>query len=176
MHASFRSCARSSSKAILGSLLMCVPLLLAQNTTAPVDPKKDLPDAPMPVTSASPSPGDPSFRPSALPPSFDTNRTQGESFRGMSAAIERPTFNRNALAPEKSRFIGKDMKGAGRSPVNLFALDPIGGHANRTAMQSSTQWYTSHIPWAGPIMRRGLQISKAHPHLTTVIKTLKPRL
>lgn len=176
MHASFRLCARSSSKVILGSLLMCVPLLLAQNTTAPVDAKKDLPDAPMPVTSTSPSQNNLSFRQGALPPSFDTNRTQSESLRGMSAATERPPFHMNAPTSEKSRFIGKDMKGAGRSPANLFALDPISGHANHTATHSSTQWYTSHIPWAGPIVRRGLQISKAHPHLTTVIKTLKPRL
>jgi hypothetical protein len=171
MHALLRSCERSSSKITLGFLLMFAPLLSAQNTPVQAQPKKDLPDAPMPTTAIAPS-----FTRQTLPPRFDATRTQSQSRMGMSPAIGRPTFNTNALGSEKSRVDGKDMKVAGRSPVNWSGFDSTSRHANRTAAQSSTQWYTSHIPWAGPIMRQGLKISKAHPHLTTVIKTIKPRL
>jgi hypothetical protein len=176
MHASFRPCARSFSKAILGSLLMCAPLLLGQDTTVPVESNKDLPDAPMPVTTGSPTPSNPSFTRRTLPPSFDTSRTQTESWMGMSRASERPVFNTNALTLKENRPDGKDMKVAGRSLANRFTFDPVGGHAKRPATQGGNQWYTSHIPWAGSIVRRGLKISNAHPRLTTVIKTLKPRL
>src|SRR5215469_16083893 len=133
MHALFRSCARSSSKAAFGFLLICVPLLLAQNTTVPVQANKELPDAPMPVTTASPTPSNLSFARPGLPLSFDTSRSQAQSWMGMSHAIERPTFNTNALASRESRPNGKDVKIGGRSPINWFALDPVGGHANRAA-------------------------------------------
>jgi len=176
MHASFRSCARSSSKAMFGFFLMCAPLLLGQNTTVPADAKKELPDAPMPVTSTSPPQNNLSFRRGALPPSFGAGRTQGGTWMGMSPAIERPKFNMNALASEKNRPGGKDLKVPGRSIANRFSFEPIGGHANRPATHGGNEWYTSHIPLAGSIMRQGLKISKAHPHLTTVIKTIKPKL
>jgi len=172
MHGSFRSCAHSSAKAVFGFLLLCVPLLLAQNATVRVEPNKDLPDAPMPVTPASPTPS----RLSSTRPSFDMNRLQGESWMRMSNAGERPALNTRGLAPKESGPNDRDMRVAGRSPANRFTFEPIDGHANRTATHGATQWYTSHIPWAGPIVRRGLKISKAHPHITTVIKTLKPQL
>jgi hypothetical protein len=176
MHASFRPCARSSSKVIFGLLLTFAPLLVAQNTTVPTDVKKELPDAPMPVSTAVPTENKPSFTPHSLAPSFDTNRAQAQSWIGKSPSIERPSFTTKALASEVSRPGGKDVKVAGKSPVNWFALDPTAGHANRTAAHNGSQWYTNHIPLAGPIMRQGLKISKAHPHLTTVIKTIKPKL
>jgi hypothetical protein len=176
MHASFRSCARSSSKAILGSLVMWVSLSLAQNTTVPAEAKKELPDAPMQVTSSSPSQNNLSFRLGAVPPRFDTNRLQGESWMGISPASERLTFNTQALASAKSKSDGKNITIAGRSVANRFTFEPIGGHASHPATHGGNEWYTNHIPWAGPIVRRGLKISKAHPHLTTVIKTIKPKL
>jgi len=142
-----------------------------------VGQNKDLPDAPMPVTTATPTENNLSFARRTLPLSFDTNRTQAQSWIGKSPSIERPAFSTKALAFERSRpVVGKDMKVAGRTPVNWFAVDPTAGHPNRTAAHSGTQWYTSHIPWAGSIMRQGVKISKAHPHLTTVIKTIKPKL
>lgn len=171
----FRSRACSSSKIAFASLLMCAPLLLAQ-TTVQVEPNKDLPDAPMPVTAAPPAPSNLNVTRGTLAPRFDANRAQPGPWMGMSPAIGRPAFNTNALASEKSRLDGKGVKVAGRSAASRFSFDPIGGHANRTATHGGTQWYTSHIPWAGPIVRQGLKISKAHPHLTTVIKTIKPRL
>lgn len=177
MHESLRSCARSSSTAILGFLLMCVPLSVAQNSTVPAEAKKDLPDAPMPATMTPPTPSNLNAMRGTLAPRFDANRIQGESLTGTSPAIGHPAFNANALASEKSRHDGRDIKVAGRSAASRFSFEPIGGQANRSATHSGgTQWYASHIPWAGPIIRQGAKISKAHPHLTTVIKTLKPRL
>jgi hypothetical protein len=159
---------------MLGFLLMCVPLLLGQNTTVPVAANKELPDAPMPVTTAVPMQSN--LNPNTLAPRFDANRTQVRSRMGTSPTIERPAFNTNPLASKESRAGGKDAKVAGRSPATLFSFDPIGGHTNHAATHSGTQWYTNHIPMAGSIMRQGLKISKAHPHLTTVIKTFKPKL
>ena len=176
MHASFRSCARSSSKAVLGFFLMSVPLLLGQNTAAPVEADKELPDAPMPVTTAPATPSNLNLRHGALPPSFDANSTQTGSWMGKSPAVGRPALKANPLTFGENRFDAKGLKGAGKPVVNWFEFDPDRAHANRTATHGATQWYTSHIPWVGPIMRRGLKISKAHPHLTTVIKTLKPQL
>jgi hypothetical protein len=175
MHESFRSCASSSSKVVLGFLLMCVPLLLAQNATVKAEPNKDLPDAPMPVTLPSPTSSNPSFTHRSLPPSLDLSRTQVGSWPGTSSGIEHPTFETNAPGSGKSRPDGRNTKVAGKALVNRFSFDPIGGHANRAAPHEATQWYTNHIPIAGSIMRQGLKISKAHPHLTTVIKILKPR-
>ena len=177
MHRSFQSCACSSALAF-GLLLMCGLSLLAQNMRAPVESNKDLPDAPMPVTTASPTQNNRSFTRGALPPSFDADRVQAEWMRKSSAiGYDRPPFNTNALASEGSRAYRKDMKAAGgRSLANRITFDPIGEHANRTATHAGNQWYTTHIPWAGSIMKRGIKISRAHPHLTTVIKTLKPRL
>lgn len=176
MHVSFRSCVRSSSKAMFGFLLMYVPLLLGQTTTSTVGPGKELPDAPMPVTTASPTQNNLDFTNNKVPPSFDVNRTQNSLLMGTSRAIEHPAFNTNALGSKESGLGGKDTKVGGRSPAHLFSFDPIGSHPNRTVTHSGNQWYTSHIPLAGPIMRQGLKISKAHPHLTTVIKTIKPKL
>ncbi len=174
MHASFRSCASSSSIAIFGLLLMCVPLLTAQDTTVPAGSNKDLPDAPMPVTPASPSQNNLNVGREA-PPSFDMNRAQGPSWR-TSNTVGRPAFNTKVPPPRQSRFDGKDIRVAGRPKANLFSFESVDGHANRMGTHGGTPWYTSHLPWAGSIMRRGIKISKAHPHLTTVIKTLKPQL
>lgn len=176
MHASFRSYARSSSKAMLAFLLICVPLLLGQNTTAPVDANKELPDAPTPVTTGFPTQGNLTVTHSTLAPRFDANRTQIRSWMGTSSTIERPAFNTNTLASKESKAGGKDAKVAGRSPAKVFSFDPIGGHTNHATTHSGTQWYTSHVPLAGSIMRQGVKISKAHPHLTIVIKTFKPKL
>ena len=175
MHESFRSCASSSSKVVLGFMLMCVPFLLAQNATVKAEPNKDLPDAPMPVAPTSATSSNPSFTHPALPPSFDLSRSQVGSWTGTSSGIEHPTFNTSAQGSAKIRPDGRNTKIAGKFPVNRFSFDPIGGHANRMAPHEATQWYTNHIPLAGSIMRQGLKISKAHPHLTTVIKILKPR-
>jgi hypothetical protein len=176
MHASFRSCARASSMGIFGLLLMCVPLLLAQNATIPAESKIDLPDAPMPATTALPAQNSRNVVRGELSPSLPASHSQSEPAMGKSLAFERPRFNTNALEYKGNRPGGKDAKSAGRFQANWFALDPASGHANRAVTHSGTQWYTSHIPWAGSIMQRGLKISKAHPHLTTVIKTLKPQL
>ena len=176
MHVSFQSCARSSLKAIFGLLLICVPLLIAQNTMAPVEANKDLPDAPMPVTTALPTENNWNFKRGTVLSNFNANRALPASRMGMPPAIGHPAFGTGALASKVSRADAKDMKVAGRSSANWFALDPVGAHANHTVTHSGTQWYTSHIPWAGSIMRRSAAISKTHPRLTTVIKTLKPRL
>jgi hypothetical protein len=173
MHASFRSCARSFSKAVFGFLLICASFSSAQNTKAQVESNHDLPDAPMPVTTAPPKQSNWNFTRGTVLPSFEANRSQAGSWMGVPSGIEHPAFRTNSLAPKDRKI---DIKAGGRSPANLFAFEPIGGHANRAATDGGIQWYTRHIPWAGPIMRRGLKISKAHPHLTTAIKTLKPRL
>lgn len=177
MHASFRSCARSSSKAMFSLFLICAPLLMGQNTTVPGEANKELPDAPMPVTTATPSQSNWNFTHSPIPGTSGANRTQTNSWMGTSHPIERPAFNANVLATkERSRSDGKDMRVGGRSQAHVFSFEPIGSHTNRAVTHSANQWYTSHIPLAGPIMRQGLKISKAHPHLTTVIKTIKPKL
>jgi hypothetical protein len=173
MYVSFRSCARSSSKAVLGFLLLCASFSSGQNTKVQVESNRDLPDAPMPVTAAPPKQGNWNFTRGTVLPSFEGNRTQAGSWMRVPSAIEHPAFHSNSFAPKDRRI---DVKVAGRSPANLFAFEPIGGHANRAATDGGIQWYTRHIPLAGSIMRRGLKISKAHPHLTTAIKTLKPRL
>src|SRR5215469_7270373 len=142
MHKSFRSCARSSSMAVFGFLLMVVPLLKAQNVTTPAESKADLPDAPMPVTTASPTQNNKSFMPGATRPSFGANHTQARSWMVKSPAFDRSRFNTNAFAYKDSRPDGKDMKAASRPPATRFSFDPIGGHKNRAVTHDDTQWYT----------------------------------
>jgi hypothetical protein len=37
------------------------------------------------------------------------------------------------------------------------------------------EYYSHHLPWAGSVILRIGQQAKAHPHVTSVLKTVHPR-
>jgi hypothetical protein len=86
------------------------------------------------------------------------------------AGYDRPSVNINAALSRDIKtiqFSDPNKYFIGSAPTNRITFSPIFGHAHHDTIPA--------IPWARPlIVRIGEQV-KAHPHITTILKTVHPR-
>jgi hypothetical protein len=76
-----------------------------------------------------------------------------------------------------AKFWGKDRYIIGSTPNKWITFAPTYGHADHDTIHGANEleYYGRHIPWAGSVALRIGQQAKAHPLLTTVLKTVHPR-
>jgi hypothetical protein len=96
------------------------------------------------------------------------------------AQTHRLAINTNAMLGQDTRtakFWGKDRYFIGSTPTKWITFAPTYGHVHHETIYSVNDlvYYSRHIPWAGSVILRIGQQANAHPHITTVLKTVHPR-
>jgi hypothetical protein len=133
-----------------------------------------LPDAPEPVATVSEAQTRLHLTYNRLPLTFKQDQGQTES------CYDRLPINTNAVLGQDARtakFWGKDRYFIGSTPIKWMTFAPTYGHVHHETIHGANdlEYYGRHIPWAGSVVLRIGQQAKAHPHITTVLKTVKPR-
>ena len=113
----------------------------------------------------------------AMPESFERMwREQSSAQFVASAGSPRQVVNFNLLLPPDGARLQVAESSGGRAlgrPLT-FASDPPPDR-QIPDRYNDPQFYTRHIPGVGSIVDRVFQESKAHPHLTRVIKMIQPK-
>jgi len=119
-----------------------------------------------------------SFSRRATPESFERVwREQSSAQFVTSTGSLRQAVNFNLLLPPAGARLRSTESSGGRSLIRplTFASDPPPPDCKIPDRYNDPQFYTRHIPGVGSIVDRIFQESKAHPHLTRVIKMIQPK-
>lgn len=182
MRGLFISCSHPSPILSVGLLVFSTHLLWAQRTTLEKAPIQRLDTAALfPRFSEAPTGLDFTSRRSLL--TFEQNRSQSESrmsfFPDYGSYYRVPTNTNAALYPATgtAELWGKEKSFVGRAPSKWLTFAPT--YCNlpheTTYRFENLEHYGQRIPWAGSIILQVGQQTKAHPHLTRVVKLLHPR-
>jgi hypothetical protein len=142
-----------------------------------------LPDAPVPVATVSEAQTRLHLTYNRLPLTFKQNQGQTESWMRFfpdHTSYDRLPINTNAVLGQDARtakFWGKDRYFIGSTPTKWMTFAPTYGQVHHETIHGANdlEYYGRHIPWAGSVVLRIGQQAKAHPHITTVLKTVRPR-
>ena len=76
-----------------------------------------------------------------------------------------------------AEFWGKNKYFMGSAPTKWMTFAPTFGHVHHETIHGANdlEYYGHHVPWAGSVILRIGQQAKAHPHITSVLKTVHPR-
>jgi hypothetical protein len=76
-----------------------------------------------------------------------------------------------------AEFWGKNKYFIGSAPTKWMTLAPTFGQVHHETIHgvNDLEYYGHHTPWAGSVILRIGQQAKAHPHITSVLKTIHPR-
>ena len=171
-----------SSILLVSLLVLSTHVLWAQKTSNPEEGVVSLPDAPSRVAMVSETQTHPHLPYKGLPLSFKQNQGQTESwmkffpghtgYDGLSISTS-AVLNQDTGTAE---FWGKN-KYFISTPTKLITFVSTFGHVHHDAIHgvNDLNYYAHHIPWAGSAILRIGQQAKAHPHITTVLKTVHPR-
>jgi hypothetical protein len=115
--------------------------------------------------------------------SFKQNQGQTESWMRFfpdHTGYDGLRVNTNAVLGQDARtakFSGKDRYLMGSAQTQWMTFGPTFGHVHHETIHGATdsEYYGGHIPWAGSVMLRIGQQAKAHPHITSVLKTVHPQ-
>jgi hypothetical protein len=173
----------------LSSILLVILLVLsthvlwAQRTSTLEESAVQLPDAPSRVATVSEAQTRLPLTYKGLPLSFKQNQGQTESwmrFFSDKTGYDRLSINTNALLNQDSgttEFWGKNKSFMGSAPTKWMTFAPTFGDVHHETIHGANdlEYYGHHIPWAGSAILRIGQQSRAHPHVTSVLKTVHPR-
>ena len=142
-----------------------------------------LPDAPAPVATVSEAQTRLHLPYNKLTLTFKQNQGQAESWMRFfpdHTGYDRWTINTNAVLGQDARtanFCGKGRYFNNSAPTKWMTFGPTYGHAHHETIHGANdlEYYGHHIPWAGSVVLRIGQEARAHPHITTVLKTVQPR-
>jgi hypothetical protein len=172
------------SAILLVSLLVLSPhVLWAQRTSTLEERAVQLPDAPSRVATVSEPQTHLHLTYPGLPLSFKQNQGQTESwmrFFPEHTGYDHLSINTNAVPNQDTRtaeFWGKSKYFIRSAPTKSMTFAPTFGHVHHETIHvaNDLEYYSHHIPWAGYVILRIGQQAKAHPHITSVLKTLHPR-
>lgn len=168
------SVSRFSSALLLSTLLLSTGSLNAQKPPRSVDNAVRLPDAPSSITQLPKSARQFGiFFPDAHSFTSSLNQGPGGWFNALSSSQSTwsPFYlslaTRDALMAPFGGTFYFDAIGNGRRPTSLRPASDFSQH--------DWQYYSHHIPWAGPIAIRVGQQAKAHPRVTNVLKVVQPQ-
>jgi hypothetical protein len=90
------------------------------------------------------------------------------------------SVNPNAVLNQDAgtaEFWGKNKSFAGSAPIKWMTFAPTFGQVHYEPIHDANnlEYYGHHIPWAGSVILRVGQQAKAHPHITTIIKSVHPK-
>jgi hypothetical protein len=183
MRGSVRSLSNLSSILWVSLLVLSTHVLWAQRTSTLEDSAVQLPDAPSRLATVSEAQTHLHLTYRGLPLSFRRSQGQTESwirFFPDHAGYDRLSINTRTMLNQDSRtaeFWGKNRYFIGSTPTRWMTFVPTFGHVRHETIHgpNDLEYYGHHIPWAGSaILRIGRQ-AKAHPHITTVLKSVHPK-
>jgi hypothetical protein len=142
-----------------------------------------LPDAPSRVATVSEAQTHLHLTYKELPLSFKHNQGQTESWMRFfpdHTGYDRLSINTNAVLNQDTRtaeFWGKNKYFIGSAPTKWMTFAPTFGHLHHETSHSGNdlEYYGHHTPLAGSVILRIAQQAKAHPHITSVLKTVHLR-
>ena len=151
---------------LVSFLVLSTHLLWAQRTSTRAESAIPLSDAPSTVQTRL------HFTDKRFPLVFAQNRGQTESwltFFPNRTAYDRRSGDIDALSSQDRKIKLSSPNGyfIGGAPTKWTTFGPTFVDVHRET--------THGIPWAGTILLRIGQQAKAHPHITTVLKTVHPR-
>ena len=171
------------SSILLVSLLVSTHVMWAQRASNREESAIQLPDAPSRVATVSEAQAHlhPTFK--GLPFSFKQNQGQTQSWMRFvpdHTSYDRWSVNTNAVLNQDTgtaEFWGKNKYFIGSAPTKLMTFAPTFGHVHHETSHGGNdlEYYGHHTPWAGSVILRIGQQAKAHPHITSVLKTVHLR-
>jgi hypothetical protein len=170
-----------SSILLVSLLVLATHVLWAQRT--PEESGVRLPDAPSRVATVSEAQTHFHLTYKGLPLSVTQNQGQSESWLRFlldHKRYDRPTLNTNARLnqnTETAEFWGKNKSFIGSAPTKWPTFSPTFGLVPHETIHGvdELEYYGRHIPVAGSVILRIGQQAKAHPHITTVLKSVHPK-
>jgi len=172
-----------SSILLVSLLVLSTQVLWAQRTSTLEESAVQLPDAPSRVAKISEAQTSFHLTSRGLPLSLRQNQAQTESwmrFFSDQRGYERLSIKSNAVANQDrgtAEFWGKNKGFTGSASTNWMTFAPPFGHVHRETIHGANdlEYYGHHLPWAGSVILRIGQQAKAHPHITSVLKTVHPQ-
>jgi hypothetical protein len=164
-------------------LVLSTHVLWAQRTSTLEESAVQLPDAPSQVATVSEAQTHLHLAYKGLPLSVKQNQSQTESwmrFLPDYTGYDRLSINPNTVLDQDTgtaEFWSKNKYFIGSAPTKWMTFAPTFGHIHHETIHGADdfEYYGHHVPWAGSVMLRIGQQAKAHPHITSVLKTVHPR-
>jgi hypothetical protein len=156
-----------SSILLVSLLVLSTQVLWAQRTSTREESAVPLPNAPSEVQTHL------DLTHEEFHLTFNQNQGQTESsmiFFPDRTGYDRLSVNINAVLSQDTRtieFWDPNKYFIGSAPTKRMTFAPTLGHVHHETIHG--------IPWAGPVVLRIVKEAKAHPHVTTVLKTVHPR-
>ena len=173
------------SSILLVSLLVLSTHVLWAQRKSPEESVVPLPDAPSRVATVSEAQTHLLYLTyKGLPLSFKQNQGQTKSWMRFfpdHTGYDRLPINTSAVLNHDTGTAeswGKNKYFIGSVPSKWMTFAPTFGHPihHETAHGGNDlEYYGHHIPWAGSTILRIGQQAKAHPHITTVLKSVHPK-
>jgi hypothetical protein len=172
-----------SSILLVTLLLLSTHLLWAQRTSTLEESAVQLPDAPSQFATVSEAQTRLYLTYKGLPLSFSQNQGQTESrmrFFSDKTGYDRLSINTNAVLNqdrETAEFWGRNKYFIGSAPTMWMTFAPTFGQVHHETILGTNdlEYYGHHTPWAGSVILRIGQQARAHPHITSVLRTIHPR-
>jgi hypothetical protein len=177
------SLSHRSSILLVSLLVLSTHGLWAQRTSTLEDSAVQLPDAPSRVATVSEAQTHLHLTYKGLPLSFRQNQGQTESrirFFPDHTGYDRLSIKTSTMLNQGSgtaEFWGKNKYLIGSTPTKWMTFATTFGHVHHKTIHGANdlEYYGHHIPWAGSVILRVGQQAKAHPHITTVLKSVHPK-
>jgi hypothetical protein len=172
-----------SSILLVSLLVLSTHVLWAQRTSTLAESAAQLPDAPSQVATVSEAQTHLHLTYKGLPLSFKQNQFQTESWMRFfpdHTGYDRLSVNTNAVLKQDTgtaEFWGKNKYFIGSAPTRWMTFAPASGRVHHATIRGANdlEYYGHHIPWAGSVILRIGQQAKAHRHITSVLKMVRPR-
>ena len=172
-----------SSILLVSLLVLSTHVLWAQRKSTPEEIVVPLPDAPSRVATVSEAQTHLHLPYKGLPLSFKQNQGQTESWMKFfpgHTGYDRLSISISAVLNQDTgtaEFWGKNKYFISSAPTKWMTFAPTFGHVHHETIHGANdlEYYGHHIPWAGSVILRIGQQAKAHPHITSVLKTVHPR-
>jgi hypothetical protein len=172
-----------SSILLVSLLVLSTQVLWAQRTSTLEESAVQLPDAPSRVATVSEAQTSFHLTSKGLPLTLRQNQSQTGSwmrFFSDETGYDRLSINTNAVLNQDratAEFWGKNKGFIGSAPTKWMTFAPPFGHIHHETIRGANdlEYYGHHLPWAGSVILRIGQQAKAHPHITSVLKTVHPQ-
>lgn len=172
-----------SSSLLVSLLVLSTHVLWAQRTSTLEESAVQLPDAPSRVATVSQAQTSFHLTYKGFPLSLRQHQGQTESwmrFFSDQTGYDRLSINTNAVLNQErgtAEFWGKNKGFMGSAPTKWMTFAPPFGHVHHETIHGANdlEYYGHHLPWAGSVILRISQQARAHPHLTSVLKTVHPQ-
>jgi hypothetical protein len=172
-----------SSILLVSLLVLSTDVLWAQKTSTLEESAVQLPDAPSRVATVSEAQTSFHLTYKGFPLSLRQHQGQAESWMGffsVQTGYDRLSIKTNAVLNQErgmAEFWGKNKGFMSSAPTKWMTFAPPFGHVHHETIHGANdlEYYGHHLPWAGSVILRISQEARAHPHITSVLKTVHPQ-